>query len=143
MAKVVIANVMQSPRVQEAAQDSVRDVVRKEVAQGLAAQILSSARTRTEVNKDKLDDMGMLTRVIIRSALEKCCIYTSSDYVQALTRFTILMCLKGAASLMVSQDHLRQANFNLEKDTQRSLPTPIVFLHAEQSWGQWLTPTSK
>jgi len=143
LARISITMVMKSPSVQRAAQDSIRDAVRKESAQRLATHILTNACTRVAAKEKDLDHPSVLTRVVIRNVLETCSIYASKEYQQALARFTVLMSLKGAAKLMASQEHLRSANFRLEDGRRRSLPTPIVSLCAEQSWGQWLAPRTR
>lgn len=202
VAKVVITHVMHSPSVQKAAQESVREVVRKEVSHALATKILASARARVEVNKMGLDNVGMVAQDTNCHTLENCSSCTSNQYLKALARFSVSMLLRGAASAMASQEHLQEANLSLEEGRERSvpapighsvesgsiftssgylqalsrfsvnmlfrgaalavasheqllekqvreagrrksLPAPIVSLHAERSWGQWLTPRSK
>jgi len=138
MARIVITTIMHSPSVQRAAQGAAHETVHKELAHGLAAQILTSARTQAKVETNDVDDVGLLARAAIRGVLRRCSIHS-----QALAHFVVRMSLKGAACRMASQENLQIANVRSVEDVQRFFPAPIVSSGVEQGWGQWLTHQSK
>jgi hypothetical protein len=128
-----IRQVLQLPACIGAAEDSLRERVWRDQSVGMAASIMVKARdTAATADLNKAQEPP--------AAVDKASLYLTPEYHHALVHWTMSVCLRGAANI-IGEDEARRKECFADEDSRRriSLPTPIVYLTAERSWGQWLS----
>lgn len=134
----VVRRVLHMPKIVEEAKESLRDEVRKKKASDMAVMAMQACVPRVVKKRTEQSSIKMQTRASVSMLLANSSVILSPQYVEAMTKFTCWCLLRGAAKKMQTSEEMRKANFEDPSDRRRSLPTPIVFLSADNGWGNWL-----
>mmetsp|Transcript_49637 Transcript_49637/g.141965 ORF Transcript_49637/g.141965 Transcript_49637/m.141965 type:complete len:366 (+) Transcript_49637:63-1160(+) len=144
IARVVIRNVLQTSGSLRVAKESLREGVRRDTSRQLVADVLGRAREKAITKAVSGQAAHEQARCSLGLVFRNASVRLSPEYLRAQTRWTIHCVFRGAANIIGDDEDMRKRCFASDFTLRRgSVPTPIVLLNAESSWGNWLSSSPK
>jgi hypothetical protein len=140
LARWTVRQVLRMPACVKVSEESFRAASRKELTASLVTSILRSARDKSCATVAAGQSVSTQARASVTMLLGYSAVYLSPEYRLACCRWAVRLSYRGAANIIGAREDYRVACFASDDSRRRvSLPTPIVFLGGDQSWGQWLS----
>jgi hypothetical protein len=132
-----VIQMLRGPACRKAADHSLRDNVRRGMAESMSLMVLNSVKEKMVAEVSSSKNNRALARVSCRACFQNAAVYCSPEYNRALTMWAAHMAYKGSCALLGFSS--RRASRAGEENRRMSMPTPIVFLETDKAgWGSWL-----